>query len=64
MVGGRCCKNIGEQRCEGINAMAAKKLDWEECTRCEATGYFRNKECPDCKGAGYLFVGLKDTAAV
>src|SRR6266576_3556898 len=22
-----------------------------------ATGYYRNKECPNCKGAGYLFMG-------
>lgn len=64
VVGGRCCKNIGEQRCDGINAVAAEKLDWQECTLCQATGYYRNKECPDCKGAGYLFSGLRDTAAV
>src|SRR6266550_6342313 len=24
-----------------------------------ATGYYRNKECPNCKGAGYLFMGPK-----
>jgi DnaJ-class molecular chaperone len=64
VVGGRCCKNRGEQRCDGVNAVATNKLDWEECPLCQATGYYRNKECPDCKGAGYLFVGLRDTAAV
>jgi hypothetical protein len=64
VVGGRCCKNNGEQRCEGVNAVATEKLDWQECTLCQATGYYRNKECPDCKGAGYLFSGLRDTAAV
>ena len=63
IVKGRCCKTIGEQRCSGINALAIK-TDWIECTHCEATGYYyRNKECPNCKGAGYLFVGLKDNAA-
>jgi hypothetical protein len=64
VVGGRCCKNNNGQRCEGINAIATKTLDWGECVHCQATGYYRNKECPDCKGAGYLFVGLRDTATV
>jgi hypothetical protein len=57
----RCCKTSGEQRCSGINAIAIK-TDWIECAHCQATGYYRNKECPNCKGAGYLFVGLKDKA--
>jgi DnaJ-class molecular chaperone len=57
----RCCKTRGEQRCSGINAIAIK-TDWSECAHCQATGYYRNKECPNCKGAGYLFVGLKDKA--
>ncbi len=61
--GGRCCKITGETRCDGINAIA-NKLDWEECAHCQATGYYRNKECPECKGAGYLFVGLRDEAPV
>jgi DnaJ-class molecular chaperone len=59
---GRCCKTSGEQRCSGINAIAIKAFDWSECTQCEATGYYRNKVCPNCKGAGYLFVGLRDKA--
>jgi DnaJ-class molecular chaperone len=59
---GRCCKTTGEQRCSGINAIAIKTFDWSECTHCQATGYYRNKVCPDCKGAGYLFVGLRDKA--
>jgi DnaJ-class molecular chaperone len=63
VVGGRCCKNKGEQRCDGTNAVA-NKLDWEECTHCQATGYYRNKECPECKGAGYLFVGQGAEATV
>ncbi len=62
VVNGRCCKNSGEQRCDGINAIATEALDWGECTHCQATVYFRNKECPDCRGAGYLFVGLRDKA--
>jgi len=64
VAGGRCCKNNGGQRCEGINAMATKALDWGECVHCQATGYYRNKECPECKGAGYLFVGQRDTATL
>jgi DnaJ-class molecular chaperone len=60
----RCCKTIGEQRCSGMNAMAIKTFDWSECARCEATGYYRNKECSNCKGAGYLFAGQSDTATV
>jgi DnaJ-class molecular chaperone len=59
---GRCCKTSGELRCSGINAIAIKTFDWSECTHCQATGYYRNKVCPDCKGAGYLFVGLRDKA--
>jgi DnaJ-class molecular chaperone len=64
VANGRCSKTIGEQRCSGTNAIAAKPSDWIECTHCQATGYYRNKECPSCKGAGYLFVGLRDKAAV
>ena len=60
----RCCKIIGEQRCNGINAIADKTIDWIECAHCEATGYYRNKECPNCKGAGHLFVGLQDKETV
>ena len=65
VANGRCCKTIGEQRCGGVNAIAVKTLDWIECIHCQATGYYRNKECPKCKGAGYLFVGLigKETVA-
>ena len=61
---GRCCKTSGEQRCNGINAIAIQAFDWSECTHCQATGYYRNKECPKCKGAGYLFVGERDKATV
>jgi len=59
---GRCCKTSGGQRCSGINAIAIKTFDWSECTQCQATGYYRNKECPNCKGAGYLFEGVRDKA--
>jgi len=62
VANGRCCKTSGEQRCHGINAMAIQTSDWSECTQCQATGYYRNKECPNCKGVGYLFVDLKDKA--
>jgi len=64
VANGRCCKTSGKQRCSGINAIAIKAFDWSECTHCQATGYYRNKECPSCKGAGYLFVGLRDKATV
>jgi len=64
VANGRCCKIIGGQRCNGINAIAEKTSDWIECTQCEATGYYRNKECPNCKGAGYLFVGVRDKETV
>jgi hypothetical protein len=64
VANGRCSKTIGEQRCNGVNAIAVQSFDWIECVHCQATGYYRNKECPKCKGAGYLFVGLrsKETA--
>jgi hypothetical protein len=64
VASGRCCKIIREQRCNGINAIAEKTIDWIECVQCEATGYYRNKECPNCNGAGYLFVGLRDKEPV
>jgi hypothetical protein len=64
VANGRCSKTIGEQRCTGVNAIAAKTFDWIECVHCEATGYYRNKECPNCKGAGYLFVGLRGKETV
>jgi DnaJ-class molecular chaperone len=64
VANGRCSKTIGEQRCTGVNAIAVKSFDWIECIHCEATGYYRNKECPQCKGAGYLFVGLKGKETV
>ena len=64
VANGRCSKTIGERRCSGVNAVAVKTLDWIECTHCEATGYYRNKECPKCKGAGYLFVGLRGKETV
>ncbi|HET9802056.1 MAG TPA: hypothetical protein VFP96_02350, partial [Candidatus Acidoferrum sp.] len=59
----RCSKINGEQRCNGIRALAKEISDWDECTLCWATGYHRNKECPGCKGVGYIFV-LRDKAAV
>jgi DnaJ-class molecular chaperone len=64
VVNGRCCRTSGKQRCTGINAVAIQASDWNECTHCQATGYYRNKECPKCNGAGYLFVGLADKATV
>jgi hypothetical protein len=64
VANGRCSKTIGEQRCSGVNAIAVKSFDWIECIHCEATGYYRNKECPKCKGAGYLFVGLRGKETV
>jgi hypothetical protein len=64
VVNGRCCRIIGKQRCNGVNASALKNTDWIECAHCEATGYYRNKECPKCKGTGYIFAGLKDKETV
>jgi hypothetical protein len=60
----RCCKIIGEQRCSGVNAVTANKADWIECIHCQATGYYRNKECPKCRGAGYQLARLPDEAKV
>jgi DnaJ-class molecular chaperone len=62
VANGRCSKIIDKERCTGVNAMASKALEWIECAQCEATGYYRNKACPNCKGSGYLFVGLADIA--
>jgi len=59
----RCSKISSEQRCNGINAIAKEISDWDECALCQASGYHRNKECPNCKGVGYIFV-LRDKAAV
>lgn len=64
VANGRCCKIVGGQRCNGVNAIADKTTDWSECVHCEATGYFRNKECPSCKGAGYLFASVRDKETV
>ena len=63
-VNGRCCKTIGNERCIGVNAIANKTLDWNECPQCQASGYYRNKVCPNCNGAGFLFVGLRDAATI
>ena len=52
----RCSKINSEQRCNGTNAIAKEISDWDECALCQATGYHRNKECPNCKGVGYIFV--------
>src|ERR1700757_4931061 len=52
VANGRCCRNISERRCGGSNAIAIKTV-WSECAQCQATGYYRNKECPNCKGVGY-----------
>jgi hypothetical protein len=64
VANGRCSKTISGTRCSGTNAIAVKTLDWAECTQCEATGYYRNKSCPNCKGCGYLFAGLRDKEPV
>ena len=64
VANGRCCKTIGDQRCHGVNATAVKSVDWIECVHCQASGYYRNKECPNCKGAGYLYVGALGKEAV
>ena len=52
----RCSKTIAGERCGGTNANALNRSDWEDCSYCEATGYYRNKDCPQCQGVGYLFV--------
>ncbi len=52
----RCSKTIAGERCIGTNASAMELTDWEECSYCGATGYYRNKDCPQCQGVGYLFV--------
>lgn len=59
----RCSKINAEERCHGIRAIAKELSDWDECALCQATGYHRNKECPACKGVGYIFV-LRDKAPV
>jgi hypothetical protein len=63
VANGRCSKVGGEQRCSGANAVAAEKGDWIECVQCQATGYYRNKECPKCKGAGYLLARLRSNGS-
>lgn len=60
----RCCKTIVGERCNGTNASALNRGDWEQCSFCEATGYYRNKECPRCQGVGYLFVRQRGKQAV
>jgi hypothetical protein len=60
----RCSKNIAGERCNGTNARALKQSDWEDCSNCESSGYYRNKECPRCQGVGYLFVRPKEEQAV
>lgn len=52
----RCSKTIAGERCNGTNANALNPSDWEDCSYCAATGYYRNKDCPQCQGVGYLFV--------
>jgi hypothetical protein len=49
-------KSTANNVCNGINAIAREISDWGECALCQATGYHRNKECPNCKGVGYIFV--------
>ena len=64
VTGGRCCRTIGGERCNGMNAGAANRSDWEDCSNCGATGYYRNKDCPACQGVGYLFLGPREKQAV
>jgi DnaJ-class molecular chaperone len=52
----RCCKTVGGERCNGVNESAVRNIDWKECSYCGASGFYRNNECPQCKGVGYLFV--------
>jgi hypothetical protein len=56
VANGRCCRTVAGRRCNGTNASALNNSDWEECSYCLATGYYRNKECPQCRGAGFLFI--------
>jgi hypothetical protein len=56
VANGRCCRTVAGLRCNGTNASALSNSDWEECSYCLATGYYRNKECPQCRGAGFLFI--------
>ena len=35
---------------------------WEECSYCDTTGYYRNKDCPRCQGVGYLFIDRREKA--
>jgi DnaJ-class molecular chaperone len=64
VAGRRCCKTIAGERCNGTNAGALNRGDWEECSFCEVTGYYRNKDCPRCQGVGYLFVRQGEKQAV
>ncbi len=60
----RCCKTIAGERCNGTNETAVNRGNWDDCPFCEATGYYRNKECPQCRGVGYLFVSTGEKQAV
>jgi DnaJ-class molecular chaperone len=64
VVDRRCCRTIDGQRCDGTNANAPNRGDWEDCSYCDATGYYRNKDCPQCQGVGYLFVRPKEKQVV
>jgi hypothetical protein len=64
VTGGRCCRTIGGERCNGMNASAANRSDWEDCSNCGATGYYRNKDCPACQGVGYLFLRPREKQPV
>jgi DnaJ-class molecular chaperone len=60
----RCSKTIAGERCGGTNANALNRSDWEDCSYCEATGYYRNKDCPQCQGVGYLFVRPREKQTI
>jgi DnaJ-class molecular chaperone len=64
VTGRRCCKTIAGERCNGINASAPNRADWEDCSFCDATGYYRNKDCPQCQGVGYRFIRPRETQPV
>ena len=45
----RCSKTIAGERCGGTNANALNRSDWEDCSYCEATGYYRIKTVRNAK---------------
>ena len=53
-----CRRVINGKRCKGSFGSKLAPGDWQECSKCLATGEVNGAPCLDCGGIGWLLCGI------